>query len=86
MSLGLWLLPGMKHRELHRQSTRDVGSFLLLQERNELPETGFIFDEFKSQTAAQFEVIVHSLTQRIHWAPPGHERANGRKAVSSTLA
>jgi len=26
-----------------------MGSFLLLQERNELPQTGFIFDEFKPQ-------------------------------------
>jgi hypothetical protein len=58
----------------------------LFQERNELLQTGSILDEFKPQSAAQFEVIVDSLTQRIHWALPGHERAKGRKAVSSTLA
>jgi len=31
------VLLGMEHRELQRQSSRDLGSFFLLQERNELP-------------------------------------------------
>src|SRR4029077_11704230 len=39
----------MEDRELHCQSSRDVRSFLLFQERNEFPQIGSIVDELKPQ-------------------------------------
>src|ERR1700675_2001030 len=60
-SFGLWLLLRVQHRELHRQSSRDLGSFLLFQERNELPQTSSVIDELNPKTPTQFEETSQTL-------------------------
>src|SRR5215475_10590168 len=80
------LMVNRLHRPLQGQCRRDVGRFFVLQKRSELCQAGSHVAQFEPQTATQSDVILNSVSQRLHRLPPGQGKAMEWSETRSTLA
>src|SRR5438105_3918809 len=63
-------------RPCERQCLSNVGGAALLHERDEIEQRLAFLPKLKSQSATHGQVLLNSLTQRCHRAPPGQGNAS----------
>jgi hypothetical protein len=69
-----------------RQRLSDVGSAVLLHERDKIEQLLACVLELESQFAPQAQIRLNGLSKRVHRTSSGHGKARLRNALRSTLA